>query len=178
VSQRSQKCYIKKYGKISQNQRENFQFPTGKFPNKSIDPSNTSVSNKDLVNYAMVQFNFFVTRSLSLVAIIVTLTSVLLLVHIYDRHATSRRTLRDISNDFTANNSKYDGKIFEYFGKVRNFSSQENLAELYYQNQLLERNLNQSNFFYGNLGANFPCINGVNPIGTDSLRSIQDGIYL
>jgi hypothetical protein len=126
----------------------------------------------------MVQFRFFVTRSLSLVAIIVTLTSVLFLVHIYDRQATSRRTLSDISSDFTANYSNYDNRFFQYFGKGRNFSSQESLAELYYQNQLLERNLNQNSTFYGNLGANFPCIYGVNPIGTDSLRSIQDGLYI
>ena len=53
-------------------------------------------------------------------------------------------------------------------------ANQEQLAELYYQHQLNERNDSHFNA-YRDIGANYPCIYGVNPVGLDTHASIQDG---
>jgi hypothetical protein len=125
----------------------------------------------------MSKFSFFVSKSISLVAIISIFTSIIFLVHVYDRQTKSRRNLNDVSNHFKTN-STYDNKTFDYDRKGHNFSSQESLAELYYHNQLSERGLDQNNSLFRNLASNFPCVYGVNPVGTNSLQSIQDGIYV
>ena len=51
---------------------------------------------------------------------------------------------------------------------------QEQLAELYYQHQLNERSDPHFNA-YRDIGANYPCIYGANPVGLDTHASIQDG---
>ena len=51
---------------------------------------------------------------------------------------------------------------------------QERLAELYYKNQLAERGDSKLNP-YRDIGANYPCIYGVNPLGLDTSASVGDG---
>ena len=51
---------------------------------------------------------------------------------------------------------------------------QELLAELYYQHQLRERNDLHFNS-YRDIGANYPCIYGENPVGLDTHASVNDG---
>ena len=51
---------------------------------------------------------------------------------------------------------------------------QEKLGELYYQNQLGERGDPKLNP-YRDIGANYPCLHGVNPIGLASSESVTDG---
>lgn len=67
--------------------------------------------------------------------------------------------------------------VIAYIGCVIasiSYSKTEQVAELYYQNQLAERNITESNF-YQKLGANYPCVYGTFPVGLDSQHSIADG---
>ena len=50
----------------------------------------------------------------------------------------------------------------------------EKLGELYYQNQLKERERDLPKAFI-HLNPNYPCVHGVVPIGEDSARSVSDG---
>ena len=60
-----------------------------------------------------------------------------------------------------------------YLSSKIDIQYQENLAELYYQNQLGER----GDFVnpYVNIGANYACIFGVDPIGLQNAISVMDG---
>lgn len=55
------------------------------------------------------------------------------------------------------------------------YSRAEHLAELYYQNQVAERNITLETNFYHKFGANYPCLYGTLPVGLDSPHSIADG---
>ena len=55
------------------------------------------------------------------------------------------------------------------------YSQSEQLAELYYQNQVAERNVTLETNFYQKFGANYPCLYGTFPVGLDSQHSISDG---
>jgi hypothetical protein len=55
------------------------------------------------------------------------------------------------------------------------YKHQENLAELYYQNQLQERSRSENYTFFVHLNANYPCIHGTSPVGADTAVSIDDG---
>mmetsp|Transcript_23138 Transcript_23138/g.22294 ORF Transcript_23138/g.22294 Transcript_23138/m.22294 type:complete len:332 (-) Transcript_23138:80-1075(-) len=55
------------------------------------------------------------------------------------------------------------------------YKHQENVAELYYQNQLHERTKSENYTLFVHLNANYPCIHGTSPAGTASSASIDDG---
>ena len=57
----------------------------------------------------------------------------------------------------------------------RNATREEHLSEMYFQNQLRERTLGPHNDPYSLIGANYPCLYGVTPIGHDSPLSAWDG---
>jgi hypothetical protein len=64
--------------------------------------------------------------------------------------------------------------VLIHFIESSKYSNQENLGELYYQNQIRERDYISSTTFYGNLEANFSSIYGTNPIGSNSsVRKIR-----
>ena len=52
---------------------------------------------------------------------------------------------------------------------------QEHRAELYYQNQKIERDIDTQMTFYHNIGANFPCMYGTFALGLETAKSIVDG---
>lgn len=64
--------------------------------------------------------------------------------------------------------------IYSVVDSAISYSRSELLAELYYQNQIAERNITQINF-YQKFGANYPCMYGIFPVGLDSQHSIADG---
>ena len=51
----------------------------------------------------------------------------------------------------------------------------EKLGELYYQNQLTERNKSLSYNTFIHLNPNYPCVHGVVPLGEDTAKSAKDG---
>lgn len=65
--------------------------------------------------------------------------------------------------------------IFSNFIDAALTEVQEHRAELYYQNQKIERDIDTQMTFYHNIGANFPCMYGTFPLGLESAKSIVDG---
>ena len=73
-------------------------------------------------------------------------------------------------DEVSSNSSLHDGYSFK-----RNDARKEQLSELYFQNQLRERKSKPALHSYTLIGANYPCLYGVTPIGQDDKASVNDG---
>ena len=73
-------------------------------------------------------------------------------------------------DEASSNSSRHDKYSFK-----RNDARKEHLSELYFQNQIRERNSEPAHHSYTLIGANYPCLYGVTPVGQDEGVSVYDG---